>query len=375
MEKGLNPEDWGGKTIVAGVSALTGEGIDHLLDMILLEAELLELKANYEKRASGIVVEAHMSQGKGAVADLIVQNGTLREGDLIVSGPYYGKIKAMRDDRDRPLKEAGPSTAVEILGLPGVPEAGEVFYVINDEKLAKDIANQRQDKIKSEKLGSMQKITLEDLYIQIKEGNIKEFNLILKADVQGSLEALKDSLEKIPSTEIKVRFIHTGVGDVNASDVLLAVASNAVIICFHVGIDQRAQTELEKQPVDVREYRIIYDAVNDIRKALEGLLEPKLKRKFVGRVEIRQVMKLSRSGIVAGCFVQKGKVRRKDKADVVRNGEVVHSGSVSTLKRFKDDVKEVTEGTECGLTIHGFDAIQVGDIVEVYEVEQIARTL
>jgi len=375
VEKGLNPEDWGGKTIVVGVSGVTGEGVNQLLEMILLEAELLELKANAKKKASGIVVEAHVSGGKGTVASLIVQSGTLNVQDYIVVGPYYGKVKALFDDMERPIKEAGPSEPVEVMGLSGVPEAGESFYVVEDEKQARDISSARQEQLKNEKLRANKRISLEDLYLQIQEGNVKELNVILKADVQGSVEALVDSLEKIPSTEVKVKFIHTGVGDVNASDVILALASNAIIIAFHVGIGPRAQQELEKHPVDVRQYRIIYDAVNDVRKALEGMLDPRKKRKPLARVDVRQVFKLSRSGIIAGCYVTKGKVPRKAQVEVIRNGDVVHTGKITSLKRFKDDVREVGEGFECGISIEGFDKYQSGDILDVFEIETIARTL
>ena len=375
-DHGLTPEDWGGKTIVVGVSAVTGEGIDQLLEMILLESEMLELKANKDKDASGIVVEAHLSRGKGAVASLIVQSGTLRVNDIIVVGSFYGKVKAMFDDQERAIKEAGPSMPVEVLGLPGVPEAGERFYVLQDEKQAREIASLRSEQLKNEKLLSTSKrITLEDLYSQIQEGSIKELNVILKADVQGSVEALKDSLEKIPSNEVKVKFIHTGVGDINASDVILAVASNAIIIAFHVGIGPKASEELEKQPVDVRQYRIIYDAVNDVRKALEGMLAPKMKRRDLSQIDVRQVFKLSRSGTIAGCYVTKGKVTRKASIEVVRNGEVVFSGTISSLKRFKDDVREVAEGYECGISITNFDEFQPGDKLVTFEIESIARKL
>ncbi len=374
-EHDLASEDWGGKTIVVGVSAHTGEGIDELLEMILLQAEIMELKANYEKKAHGIVVEAHLSSGRGAVATLIVQGGILKENNYVVVGPHYGKIKAMFDDRGRPVKDAGPSKPVEVLGLPEAPVAGEMFYVAESEKEARDIANNRMEKAKEQKLSSQTRITLEDLYAQIQKGVVKELNVILKADVQGSLEAVRDSLAKIPSDEVRIRFIHSGVGDVNTGDVLLAKASDAIIIAFNIGIDANARQELEKTEVDVRQYRIIYDAVNDLRQALEGLLAPKMKRKFLGRVEIRQVMKLSKSGVVAGCYVQKGKVRSRSQVDVMRNGEVVFTGNVSSLKRFKDDVKEVSEDFECGVTIAKFDDYQVGDIIEVFEVEQIARKL
>lgn len=371
----LMPEDWGGKTVVVPVSALTGQGIDNLLEMILLEAELLELKANYEKKASGIVVEAHLSRGKGPVSTLIVQSGILRDADMIVAGHLLGKVKAMFDDHGQPLKEAGPSMPAEVIGLPNVPEAGEIFYVMDDEKLAKEICERRLEQIKLQKLRPAQKLTLEDIFSQIQQGAMKELNVIVKADVQGSIEALKDSLGKIPSDKIKLNFIHSGVGDINASDVLLAAVSNAIIIAFHVDISSKAREELEKQPVDVRQYRIIYDAVNDMKNALEGLLDPKLRKKFLSRVEIRQVFKLSKSGTIAGCYVLKGRVNRKANADIVRNNEVIHTGTIASLKRFKDDVRDVNEGMECGIGISGFDKYEAGDIIEVYEVESIAQKL
>ena len=374
-ERGLNPEDWGGKTIIAGVSAHTGEGIDHLLEMILLEAEILELKANYEKRASGIVVEAKLSRGKGPVATVIVQNGTLREGQTIIVGACMGRIKAMLDDHERSIQEAGPATAAEILGLSDVPEAGETFYVVEDEKIAREIVAKRKEHRKAQKMQPTAKITLEDLYSQIQQGKIRELNIIVKADVQGSVEALKDSLDKISNEEVQLRFIHTGVGEITASDVILAAASNAIIIGFNTATGTRAEEELQKQVIDVRHYRIIYDAVNDVKKALSGLLEPKTRKKFLSRIEVRQVFKLSRSGIIAGCFVSKGRVNRKANVDVLRNGAVVFSGTISSVKRFKDDVREVSEGFECGIAINGFDDYQVGDIFEAYELEKIARTL
>ena len=374
-ELDLMSEDWGGKTGVVPVSALTGKGIEDLLARILLEAEVLELRANPDKKALGIVIEAHMSRGKGAIASLIVQSGTLREGDAIVIGPLHGKVKAMFDHLGRPIKEAGPSMPVEILGLSEVAAAGEIFYAVENDKRAKEIAEVRQEKLKNEKLSGTAKVSLEELYSQIQQGEIKELRVVIKSDVQGSLEALKESLGKIPSDEVKLRFIHAAVGDVNASDVVLAHASNAIIIAFQVGIDTKARHELENNPVDVREYRIIYDAVEDLRKALEGLLAPKLKRHFIGRAEVRNVFKLSRSGIVAGCYILKGKMRNKIQAEVLRNGEVVHTAHISTLKRFKDDVKEVTEGFECGITVSHFDTIAVGDIIEAYDIESIARKL
>ncbi len=374
MERDLNPEDWGGKTVVIGVSATTGEGVDNLLELILLESEMLELKANPDKKASGIVVEAHLSHGKGAVSTLIVQNGTLRVGDLLVAGPYYGRVKAMFDDRSRSIQEAGPSMPVEILGLPEVPEAGEKFYVVDDEKYAKEISFKRQEHLRNLRLSSVQKFTLEDLYAQVQQGAIKELNVVMKADVQGSLEALKDALGKIPSDKVKLKFIHTGVGDVNLSDVLLAATSKAIIIAFHVGMESRVKNELEHQPVDIRQYRIIYDAVNDVRNALEGLLEAKSKKVPTGRIEVREVFKLSR-GIVAGCYVQKGHVHRKVNVDVIRNADIVFTGKLTSLKRFKDDVRDVNEGMECGVVLEGFDKFEPGDIIDAYEIEKIAQKL
>lgn len=369
------PEDWGGKTVMCGVSAQTGEGIDNLLEMVLLESEMLELKANAKKNAAGIVVEAHLSQGKGAVTTLIVQSGTLKEGNLIVLGPNYGKIRAMFDDHGHAIKEAGPSMPVEVLGLPSVPDAGEKFYVVENEKQAKEITFRRQEEINNKKAGSEVKITLENLQDHLNEGAIKELNVVMKSDVQGSLEALKDSLEKIPSDKVKIKFIHLGVGDVNVSDVLLAHASKAIVIAFHVGIDSRAKKELEKDPVDIRQYRIIYDAVDDMRKALEGLLDVKIKKNFLSRIEIREVFKLSKHGIIAGCYVEKGKVRPKLHVDILRSEEVIHTGKISSLKRFKDDVKEVAEGMECGISIEGYTKYQAGDIIEAYDLEEIIQKL
>ncbi|MCA9403789.1 MAG: translation initiation factor IF-2, partial [Candidatus Omnitrophica bacterium] len=373
-ERDLASEDWGGKTVVVGVSAMTGEGIDELLEMILLEAELLELKANPHKRASGIVVEAHLSQGKGTVTTLIVQSGTLSEGDYLIAGPHWGKVKALFDDHGRTIKEAGPSMPVEILGLSEVPDAGEMFYVVPDERQAKEISYTRQEKIKNKKMQASSAISLDDLYAQIQDGAIKELNVVLKADVQGSLEALKDSLEKIPSDKVKVKFIHVGVGEINTSDVLLAVASKAIIIAFHVGINPKAREALEKDPVEVREYRIIYDAVNDIRNALEGMLEAKTKKNFFAKIEVRQVFKLTK-GIVAGCYVTKGKVPRKAHVDLVREDEIIYSGIIASLKRFKEDVKEVTEGMECGIQLENFTEYQAGDMLEVYTIEKITQRL
>lgn len=375
-ELGLIAEDWGGKTITVPVSAKTGEGIDNLLEMLLLEAQMLELKANPNREASGTVIEAKMSKGKGIVATLLVKNGTLHLNDNIIAGNYYGRLKAMFNDLGHSVTQAGPSCPLEILGLSGIPEAGDQFYAIKDEKLAKEMASNRLEKEKEKQLKTAKRISLEDLYAQIKEGKLKELKLIVKTDVQGSLEAIKDVLSKLDVSEIKMEIIHDGVGNINSSDVILAVASNALILGFNVVADEYAKALIEKEGVDARIYNIIYELGNDIKAALEGMLEPKLKKVFAGKAEIRKVIKLSsRAGAVAGCFVLKGKIQRSAAASVVRNGEVIFEGKLSSLKRFKDDVREVQEGFECGLTIGGFDDIREGDIVEAYTVEKIARTI
>ncbi|NTV29442.1 MAG: translation initiation factor IF-2 [Candidatus Omnitrophica bacterium] len=377
MQHDLMPEDWGGKTVVVPVSAHTGEGIDTLLEMILLEAEMLECKANPNKRAAGIVVEAHLSPGKGALATLIVQSGTLKDGDIVIVGPYYGRVKAMFDDRKRPVHEVGPSGPVEILGLPAVPEAGERFFVVEEERIARDITTVREEKLKAERLRSTSKVTLEDLFAQKQAGEVKELNVIIKGDVQGSVEAIRDSLLKVPAEnkEVAIRFIHCGVGNVNASDVILAAVSKAIIVAFGVGTNADAEQELGKSPVQIRRYNVIYDVVNDVRDALEGMLKPDEKRHFIARAEVRQVFKLSKSGIVAGCFMLKGKMRTKLDVEVIRNGLVIHTNKVTTLKRFKDDVREVGEGFECGISVGGFDGYQTGDLIEAFQIEQIARKL
>ncbi|MFA4842880.1 MAG: translation initiation factor IF-2 [Candidatus Omnitrophota bacterium] len=374
-ELNLLAEDWGGKTITAGVSAKTGQGMDQLLEMILLEAQMLELKANPNRQAKGVVIEAKMSKGRGPVSTLLVKNGTLRLNQNIIVGKFYGKVRAMFDDRGRSVTAAGPSVPVEVLGISGVPLAGDQFFVIEDEKLAKEIALGRQEHIRQAQIKSFKKISLEELHAQIERGEIKDLKIILKADVQGSLEAIKDTLNKLNVSEIKMDIIHEGVGNINASDVILAVASNALILGFNMTADDLAKDMAEKEGVDIRTYNIIYELANDIKAAIEGMLEPKLKKVFLGRAEIRKVLKLSRAGIVAGCFVTKGKINRACNVTLLRNGEAVFEGGLSSLKRFKDDVRDVQEGFECGMSISGFDAIQEGDIIEAYEIEKIARKL
>jgi translation initiation factor IF-2 len=371
----LASEDWGGKTIVVPVSAKTGQGIDDLLEMILLEAQMLELKANPGRPAKGVVVEAKMSKGRGPVATFLVQNGTLRLNENIIVGNLYGKIRAMFDDRGESVTSVGPGMPLEVLGISGVPDAGEEFFVIADDKTAKELAASRLEKERQQQIKTARKISLEDLHAQILEGKIKELKIIIKADVQGSLEAIKDTLQKLNVSEIKVEVIHTGAGMVNSSDVVLAVASNALIVGFNVGADERAKEIIAKEGIDFRTYNIIYELANDIKAAVEGMLTPKLKKVFLGRVEVRKVFKLSKSGMVAGCFVTKGKVNRNCLIDVMRNGENIFEGKLSSLKRFKDDVRDVAEGFECGLTVAGYDQLREGDILEAYDIEKIARKL
>ena len=376
-ELNLLAEDWGGKTITVGVSAKTGRGIDELLEMILLEAQMLELKANPQKLARGVVLEAKISQGRGPVATLLVQNGTLRLNDNIIVGTHYGKIRAMFNHLGQAVIQAVPSFPVEILGLTGVPGAGEQFFAIGEEKTAKELVLKRKEKEKLQQVKTVKRISLEDLHAQIKEGKIKELKIIIKADVQGSLGAIKDVLSKIDVTDagIKIDFIHEGVGAVNSSDVVLAAASNALILGFHVDADERAKELVAKEGIDLRTYNIIYELANDIKSALEGMLEPKLKKVFLGRAEVKKVFKLSRSGTVAGCSVVKGKITRSCLVNLVRNGEAIFEGNISSLKRFKDDVREVAEGFECGISLNGFDSFAEGDTIEACEIEKIARKL
>ncbi len=371
----LSPEDWGGKTIMVPVSAKTGQGIDDLLEMLILEAQMLELKANPNKIAKGVVVEAKLSKGRGTVATLLVQNGTLVLGDTIVVGSNYGRIRAMFNYLGQHVKEAGPAFPVEVLGLNGVPQAGEVFYVIEDEKLAKDIVDKRLESERQESMKSAKRVSLEDLHNQILEGKIKELKLIIKSDVQGSLEAIKDTINKLNISEVKIEIIHEGVGHINSSDVILAVASNALILGFNVQADDLAKEIVNKEGVDVKIYNIIYELANDIKAAVEGMLEPKLKKIFLGRVDVKKVFRLSRGGTIAGCMVSKGRITRNAPVALVRNGTPVWEGTISSLKRFKDDVREVQEGFECGISLHGHDDIQEGDVIEAHEVQKILRKL
>lgn len=377
-EIGLMPEDWGGKTITVGVSAKTGQGVDQLLEMILLEAEMLELKGSYDQPACGVIIEAKLSRGRGPVATVLVQNGILKTGDFIIAGYQSGRVRAMCNDFRQLIKEAGPSTPVEITGLSGVPQAGEKFFVVNDEKAAKEIVTRKQEELKRRRLEPGSKkayLHLEDLYQQIKEGGVKELSIILKADVQGSLGAIEDSLIKIGTSEVKINVVHRGVGLINTSDVVLAIASNAIIIGFHVEPDNLAKDMAQKEDIDIRIYRVIYEIVNDMKAALEGMLAPKIKKIFVGRAEVKQVFKLTKYGIVAGSIVRKGKIMRGTAVALVRNGQVVHEGKMAALKRFKDDVREVAEGVECGISLENFEDIKEGDFIDCFSIQHVARKL
>lgn len=370
-EHGLVPEDWGGDTICVPVSARTKEGIDNLLEMIILTSEVQELKADPSRRAKGAVIESKLDKGRGPVASLLVQNGTLNVGDSILVGSTYGRIRAMFDDNGRKIKKAGPSIPVEILGLSDVPSAGDKFNVIRDEKTARNMSEKRKEKLRTASLNSNHKVSLEDLYSQIQEGKVKELNIIVKADVQGSIEALKQSLEKLSTDSVKVRVIHGAVGAITETDVTLASASNAVIIGFNVRPDTNATTAAEKEDVDIKTYRIIYNALDDIKAAMIGMLEPEFKEVILGKVEIRQVYKISSIGTVAGCYVLDGKITRNSSIRIIRDGIVILEGELGSLKRFKDDVKEVATGYECGLTIEKFNDIKEGDILEVFAMEEI----
>ena len=369
----LVPEEWGGDTIVCKVSALTGDGIDNLLEMLLLTAEMKELKANPNRRAQGTVIEARLDKGRGPVATLLVQNGTLRSGDILIAGTAVGRVRVMTDYRGRKLNEAGPSTPVEIAGLADVPAAGDSFHAVEDERMARELAAQRIEAAKQEAAKPQQKVTLDDLFAQIQEGEVKDLNVIVKADVQGSAEALKASLEKLSNDEVRVSIIHTGVGAINESDVLLAQTAGAIIVGFNVRPDPSASDSAKRSGVDMRLYRVIYECLDEIEAAMKGLLAPKFKEEELGRAEVRQVFRASNIGTVAGSYVVDGKILRGATLRIVRDGIVVHEGAMASLKRFKDDVREVASGYECGISIENFTDIKEGDIIEAFRMVEIER--
>ncbi|THE14511.1 translation initiation factor IF-2 [Bacillus timonensis] len=372
-EHGLIPEAWGGDTIFVPISALTGEGIDNLLEMILLVSEVEEYKANPKRRATGTVIEAKLDKGRGSVATLLVQNGTLRIGDPIVVGNTFGRVRAMVNDVGRRVKEAGPSTPVEITGLNDVPQAGDQFVVFEDEKKARQVGEARAQKQLVEQRGDKVKVSLEDLFEHIKQGEMKEINLIVKADVQGSVEALAASLQKIDVEGVKVKIIHTGVGAINESDITLASASNAIVIGFNVRPDVNAKRTAEAEEVDIRLHRIIYKAIEEIESAMKGMLDPEFEEKVIGQAEVRTTFKVSKIGTIAGSYVTDGKITRDSGVRLIRDGVVIFEGEIDTLKRFKDDVKEVAQNYECGITIAKFNDIKEGDIIEAFVMQEVDR--
>ena len=371
-EYGLVCEEWGGDTIVCPISAKTGMGVDNLLEMLTLTAEVGELKANPNRAAQGTVIEARLDKGRGPVATLLVQNGTLHQGDIIIAGTSVGRVRAMVSDKGQRITEAGPSVPVEITGLSEAPSAGATFNAVADEKLARELVEQRKAEEKAKANAPVTKVSLEDLFSQIQAGEMKNLNLIVKADVQGSVEAVKASLEKLSNEEVRVRVIHGGVGAINESDVMLASTSQAIIVGFNVRPDAAARDSAARANVDMRMYRVIYDAINEIEAAMKGMLAPKYREVVLGHAEVRQTYKVSGVGTVAGCYVQDGKLQRKDcQVRLVRDGIVIHEGVLASLQRFKDSVKEVVSGYECGLSIEKFNDIKEGDIVEAFTMEQI----
>ena len=370
-EYGLVPEEWGGSTICVEVSAKKNINIDKLLEMVLLVAEMKELKANPNRLAKGTVIEAQLDKGRGPVATLLVQNGTLKVGDVIVAGTAVGRVRAMNDDKGKSIKKAGPSIPVEILGLSEVPEGGDVFYAVEDERKAREVVEARKFKIKQEAQQASQKISLDNLFEQIEAGKMKDLNIIVKADVQGSVEAVKQSLERITNEEVRVNVIHGAVGAVNESDVMLASASHAIIVGFNVRPTPGATVSAESSEVDIRLYRVIYDAIEDIEAAMKGMLAPKYKEAITGHLEIRDTFKVSGIGTIGGAYVTDGKIQRGSLIRLVRDGIVMHEGELASLRRFKDDVKEVAAGYECGISIEKYNDIKEGDVIEAYVMEQI----
>lgn len=375
-QHGIVPEDWGGQNIFVEVSAKNKIGIESLLEMILLQAEIMELKADYNRPARGTIIEAKLDRGRGPVATVLVKSGTLKVGDPFLVGTIAGKVRALIDDSGRRVDSATPSTPVEVIGFPDVPQAGDVFVVMEDERKARQIATNRLQRQKTAAIARAKKLTLDELYNKIKEGEIRELNIIIKADVQGSVEAVRDALENIHHPQVKVKVIHTGVGGINASDVMLAAASNAIVIGFNIRPDANANALAEKEGVDIRLYNVIYEAIDDIKKALEGLLEPTITERVLGRAEVRRLFHISRVGTIAGCYVLEGVITRASSGlRVIRDNVVIYDSKIATLKRFKEDVKEVQAGYECGILIENFNDVKVGDILEDYIREEVAAKL
>ncbi|MGM9677022.1 MAG: translation initiation factor IF-2 [Butyricicoccus sp.] len=367
----LVPEEWGGETIVCKISAKQGIGIENLLEMVLLTADMQELRANPNRQAKGTVIEAKLDRGRGPVATVLVQNGTLHTGETVIAGKAVGRVRVMTDERGRKLEQAGPSVPVEIIGLGEVPDAGDIFYAVDNERMARELVEQRKDQEKEERNKAMQKVTLENLFDTIQQGNMKELNIIIKADVQGSVEAVRASLLKLSNEEVRVNVIHGAVGAINESDVMLATASNAIIVGFNVRPERAAADSAHDQDVEIRLYRVIYDCLEEMQQAMKGMLDPKFKEVVVGHAEIRQTFKVSGVGTIAGAYVQDGKIVRACEVRIVRDGIVIHEGHLNSLKRFKDDVKEVAAGYECGMGIENYNDLKEGDIIESFVMEQI----
>ena len=370
----LVPEEWGGETIICPISAKTGMGVDSLLEMVLLTAEMQELRANPDRSAHGAVIEARLDKGRGPVATLLVQNGTLHQGDVIIAGTAVGRVSAMTNARGQKLTEAGPSVPVEIIGMGEVPGAGDDFHAVADERMARELVEQRKQENKDRLNGPVgQKVTLEDLFSQIQQGEIKDLNIIVKADVQGSAEAVKSSLEKLSNEEVRVRVIHCAVGAINESDVMLAGTSGAIIVGFNVRPDNNARDSAARMNVDMRMYRVIYDCIEEIESAMKGMLAPKYKEVLLGHAEVREVYKITGAGMIAGCYVTDGRVARNAQIRLLRDNIVIHEGVLASLKRFKDDQKEVAQGYECGIGIEKYSDIKVGDVIECFNMEEIER--
>ncbi|MGA1773571.1 MAG: translation initiation factor IF-2, partial [Flavobacteriaceae bacterium] len=368
-------EDWGGKIQSQDISAKTGLGVNELLEKVLLEAELLELKANPDRKATGTVVEAFLDKGRGYVSTVLIQNGSLSIGDFVLAGTSSGKVKAMQDERGNAVKKADPATPISILGLDGAPQAGDKFVVLEDEKEAKQIALKRMQLQREQSVRAQRQLTLDEIGRRIAIGDFQELNIILKGDVDGSVEALSDSFQKLSTEEIQVKIIHKGVGAITESDVLLASASSAVVIGFNVRPMGNARTIAEREEVDVRTYSIIYDAIDDIKKAMEGMLSPEMKEEISGTAEIRETFKISKIGTIAGCMVLSGKLFRNSRIRIIREGVVIHDGELSSLKRFKDDAKEVAKGYDCGLQIKNYNDIEIGDQLEAYSEVAVQKKL
>ena len=369
----LIPEEWGGDTIIVPISAKTGMGLEELLEMVILTAEVQELKANPNRRAKGTVIEARLDKNRGPIATLLVQNGTLKQGDIVIAGTAVGRVRVMTNDKGRSVKTAGPSVPVEITGLAEVPTPGDEFNAVTDERMARELVEQRKQKMKDDAANAMQKVTLDNLFAKMQEGEMKELPLIVKADVQGSAEAVKASLEKISNEEVRVRVIHTGVGAINESDILLASTAGAIIVGFNVRPDAGAQASAQRTAVDMRFYRVIYDAINEIEAAMKGMLAPTFEEVIIGHAEVRMTYKVSSVGTIAGCMVKDGKVTRAAQVRVLRDNIVIHEGEVGSLQRFKDAAKEVTAGYECGMSILNFNDIKEGDVFECFVMEEVKR--